>query len=227
MDRIRLTAKDYISRITAQRLVIAGLLYGLPVVIFAKIASDVQEHETHHADPQILTWLHSVSTPLLDQLAVHITNAGDFPAVVIVALVAAILLIRKGRRSEASTLIFGVGGAVILNAVLKIYFHRPRPTLWHQIIDSSGYSFPSGHAMMSSALAISFILIAWGTRWRYPMLILGLAYIFIIGLSRMYLGVHFPTDIAAGWCVSLVWVLIVHRIVTAPKKELQDQKPPA
>jgi membrane-associated phospholipid phosphatase len=218
MDRLRLSAQDYVSRITAKRLLIAALLFWLPVVIFARIASEILERQPVHGDSVVLTWVHSASSPFLDQLAIHVTNAGDFLAVIALAVIAAGILIRRGRPSDASTLIFGVGGAVVLNEILKLYFRRPRPTLWHQIVDSSGYSFPSGHAMMSSALAISFILIGWKSRWRYLILTIGLGYIGVIGLSRMYLGVHFPTDIAAGWCVSLVWVLIVRHIVAGPQQ---------
>ena len=217
MDRIRTIWQVFVSRKTSKRLLFAGLLYWLPVLIFVILAGEILERETPYTESSFLMWLHSASSPALDQLAIHVTNAGDFPAVILLAIIGAGLLLKWSRRSDATALAFGVGGAAVLNGVLKLFFHRPRPMLWHQIVDNSGYSFPSGHAMMSSALAVSFILIAWNTRWRSGVLIFGAGYIFLVGLSRVYLGVHYPTDIAAGWCVSIMWVLIVRQILRQTK----------
>ena len=67
--------------------------------------------------------------------------------------------------------------------------------------------------MASSALALALIILCWRTRWRWLALIGGAIYMIIIGLSRIYLGVHYPSDILAGWCVSLVWVLLLAGLV--------------
>jgi membrane-associated phospholipid phosphatase len=219
MDRIRTSAQAFVSRITTKRLLLAGLMYWLPILVFAKLSGDILDRDSFPFEISFLKWLHQASTPALDQFAVHATNLGDFLAVIIITLLGAALLLRWGRRIDATALVFGVGGAVVLNVVLKFFFQRPRPMLWHQIVDSSGYSFPSGHAMMSSALAVSVIIIAWKSRLRYLVLALGASYVVVVGLSRMYLGVHFPTDIAAGWCVSLVWVLIVHQVLSSASKQ--------
>ena len=69
--------------------------------------------------------------------------------------------------------------------------------------------FPSGHAMASSALALSLIVIFWSTKWRWLVLAGAIFYVVIIALTRLYLGVHYPTDILAGWAVSCAWVAIV------------------
>jgi undecaprenyl-diphosphatase len=110
---------------------------------------------------------------------------------------------------------FGIAGAALLNLILKTLFERDRPHLWQWIVHESSYSFPSGHATMTAALAFTLMLLAWRTKYRYVAVVGGICYMILIGLTRMYLGVHYPTDILAGWCVSLAWVLIVATVLGA------------
>ncbi|MDF2461379.1 MAG: acid phosphatase, partial [Candidatus Saccharibacteria bacterium] len=111
------------------------------------------------------------------------------------------------------TVVLSVAGAALLNLLLKASFQRDRPDLWESIVTETSYSFPSGHAMASSALAFSVMLVLWETKWRWLAVAVGTIYFVLVGVSRMYLGVHFPSDVVAGWCVSLAWVGIVHRIL--------------
>jgi undecaprenyl-diphosphatase len=74
-------------------------------------------------------------------------------------------------------------------------------------------SFPSGHAMASMALAVALIVLLWPTRWRYPMLLGGIFFTIMVGLSRIYLGVHYPSDVLAGWVASLAWVMGLSRVL--------------
>jgi undecaprenyl-diphosphatase len=92
------------------------------------------------------------------------------------------------------------------------------------VITETGYSFPSGHAMLSSALILSVVFIIWKTRFRWVGVIIGAILIGLIGLSRVYLGVHFPTDIVAGWSVSFVWVFIVLVVTKSLSIELRRLK---
>ena len=73
----------------------------------------------------------------------------------------------------------------------------------------NGYSFHSGHAMASMALSASVIFLLWKTKYRLLAIIIGALYILTIGLTRMYLGEHYPSDILAGWLISLAWVVLV------------------
>ena len=115
----------------------------------------------------------------------------------------------KRRKYAALMVLASMVGAGILNVLLKALFARERPDLWTQLVTETSFSFPSGHAMGSSAFALALIIILWQTKWRILVLILGSLYVLLIGLSRMYLGVHFPTDVVAGWLVSAGWVAIV------------------
>jgi len=92
-------------------------------------------------------------------------------------------------------------------------FHRDRPTFWHSLITETGYSFPSGHAMISSALIVGLIVLLWNTKWRITSIIVGGFIVLMIGLSRLYLGVHYPTDVVAGWSAGFIWALLVAMIV--------------
>jgi undecaprenyl-diphosphatase len=117
------------------------------------------------------------------------------------------------RRRAAVVLAVGVGGAALINTLLKLAFHRVRPELWTPLVVERSFSFPSGHAMVSSALACSVTYILWHTRWRWLAVGLGLAVVVAIGLSRLYLGVHYPTDVLAGWTVGFFWVVIVRAVL--------------
>jgi membrane-associated phospholipid phosphatase len=120
----------------------------------------------------------------------------------------------RQHRGAAYTLAAGVGGAAILNAVLKLSFQRVRPSLWIPIVHESSFSFPSGHAMASSALALTIMVLVWPTRWRWPAIVLGAAYIVLIGFTRVYLGVHYPSDVIGGWAVSFVWIMTMRAIIS-------------
>jgi undecaprenyl-diphosphatase len=98
---------------------------------------------------------------------------------------------------------------VTLNLLLKELFGRDRPTLWETLVTEHGFSFPSGHAMASSALGFSIMVTLWNTRFRVPACIVAGFYIVLVGFSRLYLGVHYPTDVLAGWVLSGTWVILM------------------
>ena len=98
-----------------------------------------------------------------------------------------------------------VVGAAAMNVLAKLIVHRARPHFWPSIAPETDYSFPSGHAMISLAVLLAAVLLAWPTRWRWPLLLLGGLFVGLIGLSRLYLGVHYPSDVLAGWAAGGAW----------------------
>ena len=102
-----------------------------------------------------------------------------------------------------------VGGAAAINFLTKLIFHRVRPHLWPSLTPEADYSFPSGHALISLAVMVSLLLLAWPTRWRGPTLLAGGFFVLLVGLSRLYLGVHYPTDVLAGWAAGGAWCCAV------------------
>lgn len=193
-----------------------GLLFWIPVVVFLKLAGEVIEKEPLWFDVPILNWFHAHASPLLDTIFIAITNIGGIAAVIIAAGLICAWLLYKHRMLTKNVwlILFGLGGAAAANIVLKGLFHRDRPSLWHQAVIETGFSFPSGHAMASAALATCLVITAWPTKWRIPTILIAGVTVLAIGSSRLYLGVHYPSDVLAGWCVSVAWVLLVWYCLT-------------
>ena len=187
---------------------------GLLIAVFAlwgfyEIAEEVLEQETQSIDTRILLTIRQWHTPFLDRLLIIITNIGN-PSVLLVAslLLAAFLLWRK-QRAETVTLTIAAIGALGLNVVLKNLFARSRPELWQRTVDVNFYSFPSGHAMMSVVVfgMIGYLLATHMPRWRIAIASFTVLLVCAIGFSRLYFGVHWPTDIVAGYAAGTVWLV--------------------
>lgn len=162
-------------------------------------------------DVAILNAIHSTASPTLDQLAQRLTPLGTkwgvFPATL---LVAAKLLYDRHWRSLTYWLLALFGGG-LLNRFAKIWLHRLRPTLWDHV-QPADFSFPSGHAM-SSLLFVAALLLLSPPPWRRWVGLAGGLFVLVIGWTRLYLGVHYPSDILAGWMLAVAWVAIVGQLV--------------
>lgn len=189
--------------------VVGLLVAAFAIWVFAQIADEVVEKETTTTDTQILQSIRRLHTPLLDQIMVGITFLGQPSVLVILSLSLGIWLLFQRRRLEATTLAIAALGAAGLNYWLKELFARDRPALWDRVVDVRYYSFPSGHAMVSVVMygLIGYLLAKIFPRWRGLIFILTVLLVVAIGFSRLYLGVHWPTDIAAGYAAGLVWLI--------------------
>ncbi|MGV8959127.1 MAG: phosphatase PAP2 family protein [Stenotrophomonas sp.] len=192
-------------------LLFAGVL--LPLAVFVALADEIHELEAFHFDQTLLWRMHAMSSPLLDRGFVWISRLGYQWGVIPldVLLVALVLTFRRWR--EGSFAAISVIGSALLNLASKPFFHRDRPGLWESIAPESSFSFPSGHAMGSMTLAATLVLLAWPTRWRWPVLALGTLFVVLVGFSRVYLGVHYPSDILGGWSAALAWVSGVYLLM--------------
>lgn len=157
-------------------------------------------------DDAILLRVYSLSSSTLDTYIPIATNVGGVIGVSLMLLVATGGLLYTRKYHKALFLNVSVIGALVLNVILKAVFQRVRPDLWDQLIYEPSYSFPSGHAMASAALGIAIVVVLWNSRWRWWALACAILYIIFVGFSRLYLGVHYPTDIVAGWFVSAIWI---------------------
>lgn len=184
-------------------------MFLLPLLLFVSLASEVVSFGALAYDRSIMVWLHGHESPGMTTTMTAATELGGLVAVPIIAVLWAGLLWWVGRRRDAALLAATVIGATLLNTILKAVFQRERPDFWEHMVVESSYSFPSGHAMASMSLAAALVVIAWPSRWRWLAVVLGTVYVLVVGLSRIYLGVHFPSDILAGWCVALLWVTVV------------------
>lgn len=196
-----------------RRLLLVALAFWLPVILFSEIAEEVREQETIHFDAGALVWLNQFASPWLDRLMIIVTDFGGGIAGVLAVVGLAWLLWRQQHYRQAVFAVVAIGGAGAINTLLKLLFARDRPSLWETLIVETTYSFPSGHAMLSSSIAFVLVLLFWHSRYRWWVVAAGTLYVLAIGLTRLYLGVHYPTDIVAGWCVSAAWVAIVATVV--------------
>ena len=186
-------------------LLFAGVL--LPLYLFGELAEDVLEKETFSFDRPILLFMKTHATPMLDNLMVFISEVGSIRVLGPCALALAGYLIYRNHWARLAYWLLGFGGALLLNMAAKHTFARTRPDLWVSIAPETSYSFPSGHAMQSMAFVAALIVIVWHRRGAGAGLVLGAAFVALVGLSRVYLGVHFPSDVLAGWTASLAWCI--------------------
>lgn len=208
--------------------------------LFAELAGEVREGETRQIDEAILLSMRNpadasdpLGPPWLEEMERDFTALGGVGvlSVLTLAVSAFLALDRKGR--AAVLVLIAVGGALVLSFLLKSGFQRPRP----ELVPHGSYvyttSFPSGHSMMSAAtyLTLGALLARVQPRRRLKVLLLGFATLLtlIVGCSRVYLGVHWPTDVLAGWTAGAIWALICWLIARRlqHKGHIEPEGPPA
>lgn len=191
---------------TWRQVTVVFIMFAVPAFVFVQLADEVRDQDTLGFDEAVLQAVNTLASPGLDALMAGLTELGGVIGAIVLTAGLGAMLWRRGYRLKTAQLVLGVGGAVLLNVLLKSVFQRDRPELWERIVTENSYSFPSGHAMASSALALSVIVLFWPTRWRWLAITGAVLYMFVIAFTRLYLGVHYPTDILAGWAVSAAWV---------------------
>ena len=194
------------------RLVAMFALVALPLWGFGEIAEEVAEGHPFAFDVPVLEWLHSISGPTLNTLFLALSALGFSGGVVPVDIVLVLVLALRRHPRSATFAAIALVGSALANVAAKHLFARARPALWVSLSPESTYSFPSGHAMGSATLAAVLACLAWDTRWRWPVIALGALFTLGVGLSRMYLGVHYPSDVLAGWSAAIAWTLGVRLI---------------
>lgn len=186
------------------------MLILLPLYLFGYLAEDVASKEIFLFDAPTLLYLHQNASPAWDTAMGVFSTIGSARVLVPFNTIIFLLLLFKKELRRASFWGMTVCGAALMNLMAKHAFARARPDLWISILPETTFSFPSGHAMQSMAVACGLIALLWNTRWRMPMTIWAALFVFAVGLSRVYLGVHYPSDILAGWAASLAWVIGLH-----------------
>jgi undecaprenyl-diphosphatase len=179
--------------------------------VFGVLAEDVHRQEAIALDAVVTPFLHGYASPTLDSVMWTITTLGSTLVVAPLFILAEAALLLVRRRREALFLAIAILGSVIMNAALKLLIQRPRPQLpWAQT--PLDFSFPSGHTMNGLVFYLALALIAWviwGPRVGIPATIAAIVLAVLIGISRIYLGAHYFSDVAAGFVAGLGWLLIV------------------
>ena len=188
---------------------IVGLISCLLIIyVVAQISDDVLDQEAFAFDKAILLWIHSFANPTLDRIMNIITSFNNPDFVTIVAGVGLLLLLWKRCFPEAKIFVIDCAGGVILSYGLKSVFGKVRPDLWQSAITEVSFSYPSGHALGSTVL-YGFLAYLFATRFpqfSWLIYLLAVALIGAVGLSRLYLGVHWPTDIIGGYGIGFLWL---------------------
>ena len=191
-----------------------------PLWLFVALADEVHELEAFYFDDPLLWRAHAMAGPALDRFFIFISAIGYQWGVVPVDIALTIGLLIAKRWREATFAGVSFAGSALLNMATKQFFQRDRPTLWESIAPEHTFSFPSGHAMGSATLAMVVVLLCWHTRWRWLAVAVAGSFALLVGVSRIYLGVHYPSDILGGWAAGIAWVsgvyLVLYRIRERP-----------
>ena len=178
-------------------------------ILFCILAVLVSTGVTQSFDSAVLLWINQYANATLDAFFVSFTQLGGLVFMVVAGLALLAYFLYKKRYSDALFAAVSLGGVAVVNVILKSIFERPRPDLWDWLIHETSMSFPSGHATATMALAMCILILVWRTKWRLAACITLFLYVVSIGISRLYLGVHYPTDILGGWLLGIAWVTFV------------------
>lgn len=189
---------------------VAGALVALGgTYTFAMLAGHVQSGATQQFDDAVLRWIGEHRSPTLEPIMLEITLLGTGSVVIALVAVTALFLWLTRHRYSAILLLVATVGGILLNNLLKIGFGRPRPELFEWGTHVVSLSFPSGHAMSSAVVygTVAYLAARLQRRLVHRVLTLMAAGIIIllICITRLYLGVHYPSDVIAGVIIGLAW----------------------
>lgn len=222
-----------------------GVFWGLPLSIllvlvsvnlamFSELAEEaVNSDDLKHVDMAVTAWFFNQRHPILNQFIYYFTTLGSNYGIAILTTLAGLVLLWKKKAYYVLALAVSVLGSGLSSRLTKLYFQRERPLNFSYYDPESVFSFPSGHATSAMALMgilCYFIFLETKTlRARLLTILAALVYICLMGLSRIYLGMHFLTDIAAGFILGFLWVVLAiglmeyfaHRRLKQKKMERQ------
>lgn len=180
------------------------------LIFFGKLASEtLYKNEMHEFDMIITAFIRYPAGQALDSFMLFVTELGSVTVILALTIILMAVFLLRGWRHEANALLVCLAGAGILNQLLKVLYARARPDLF-RVVEESGYSFPSGHSMVSFCIYgfLAYIFSRDFSSICRSWLIYSVAGVVVslIGISRIYLGVHYPTDVFAGFIAGGTWL---------------------
>lgn len=210
-------------------LVVGVIVAILATWFFSEIAETVIAGKTQAFDVAVLRFLGAHRTHSVDELMLEITALGTGTVVMMIVAISGLFLALTRHRYSALLLLVATAGGLALNLVLKLFFNRPRPHVIVWGTNAVSSSFPSGHAMSAtivySTVAYLAARLARKMWQRWAVMIFAAVIIMLISLSRLYLGVHYPSDVLAGSVVGLAWAAFCMATLEGIQKLSQREKP--
>ena len=188
---------------------------------FGELADDVLEGEPFAFDEPLLRLARLAASPEADSLFLALSALGFAWGVVPADILLVLVLALRRRVRDALFAAVALGGSALLNILAKQGFRRERPRLWDSIAPESTFSFPSAHAMGSATLGCVLVLLARRRPWRGALVAAVSAFVVGVGVSRVYLGVHYPSDIVAGWAAAVAWAACAHMAVHRSRRPVR------
>lgn len=191
------------------------LLFGIymPLAIFTILAIQIWQLEGGlWWDVAIMKAIHATAQAQLDVMVAIWTKFGTWWGVIPVSILIGIGLLYARQWRFLTYWILTLGGSGVINQLAKLWLHRVRPSLWDHPPHPE-FSFPSGHAMASMGFVVALVVLTWNTRWQIWVWWLGSLFVVTIGWTRLYIGVHYPSDILAGWMLSIAWAIATSLVV--------------
>jgi undecaprenyl-diphosphatase len=202
---------------------VAGLIVAIAgTAIFVEVAEHVRSGGTQAFDDSVIRWVGAHHSPALDAIMLEITALGTGIVVLMVVTVAALFLTLTRHKYSAILLLASAFGGIVLNIVLKLGFHRSRPSVAVAAVHTFTSSFPSGHAMSAAIVYSTVAYLATRLlrhRWaRWLVMTAAMSLIAVISFSRIYLGVHYPSDVIAGVAIGFAWAAFCMATLEAIQK---------
>jgi len=231
-------ARTELAAVSALLVVAAGL------AIFTDLAEDMREGDGQAFDQAILSALRPHANlsdawgpGWLEQAAGDLTSLGSIAVLTLFATIVILFLLLQRKRLSALLLLIGLAGGVMLSEGLKSVFERDRPPEIYRAVATINASFPSGHALLSAVFYLSIAVMltrAFPRRsFKAYVLVVGVILTLVVGMTRIYLGAHWATDVLAGWSVGAAWAMTTWLVAYAIERRqrvhharLQDQPSP-
>lgn len=186
----------------------------LSIALFIRLTFSISSNGNIQTfDESILKWVESLRTPFWNSMMLDVTALGGLALTVVLGTLATVIFLLSDDIAAAVHLILTSTGGFFISSWTKNIISRPRPSVIPQLIHASGFSYPSGHAVTSAAIYLTMAILACrhykGYKNRLILLALAALMITLISFSRIYLGVHYPSDTMSGALIGIAWALFM------------------
>jgi membrane-associated phospholipid phosphatase len=199
-----------LKRFNSLPLTILIIVFLANLLLFNEITESIQNAEwVRLIDNSFAQYLFNIRNKMIANSFFYFSKLGSYKLIIPIAFIAIFIFIFQKKYICIITLLIALAGAGITSLLGKIYFHRIRP-LDFSFYDEPSYSFPSGHAMYGVAFfgLLFYIIIMNTKKYQLPWTIVSIAFILLLGFSRLYLGVHYLSDVCAGYSLGFLWLLL-------------------